>query len=312
VKLALKLAEGRGTDVLAIGENSMDLVALVGGHPQANAKMPLLDYLELPGGEAASAAVGLVRLGWRAAYVGRFGDDRLGHQCRTAIAREGVDLTHAITMPDTPNRMAVIVVDRTTGDRTVLWRRADNLALQPEDVSDRTLRDCRVVLLGSDDVATMTTVARRARQFGVRTIADLEHVHRGTPDLLRQLDVAIMAASFPEKVTGAGSLGAALREVAALARAPLVCVTLGSDGCLALAGSQEIRVPAFRVDVVDTTGAGDLFRAGFIARWLAEPVAPDITELLRYANAAAALNCRAIGAFTAAPSRSAVEALVRS
>jgi sugar/nucleoside kinase (ribokinase family) len=77
-------------------------------------------------------------------------------------------------------------------------------------------------------------------------------------------------------------------------------------------GGDEIQMPAFAIDAVDTTGAGDLFRAGLIARWLSEPDGPIVAELLRYANAVAALNCLAVGAWTAAPRRSDVEALLKS
>lgn len=94
--------------------------------------------------------------------------------------------------------------------------------------------------------------------------------------------------------------------------AALTCVTLGEEGCLALVAGQEIRVPAFPIRPVDTTGAGDLFRAGVIARWLQEPVGPDIEDLLRYATAVAALNCRGRGAWAGAPRSSEVDELLGS
>ena len=312
MKLRLSLEPGnRAVDVVAVGENSVDLVAVTEGHPQANAKYPLINYLELPGGEAASAAVGLSRLGWRAKYIGKVGDDRFGVMIRERLASEGVDVSEIIIVEDTTSRMAVILVDRETGDRTVLWRRADQLSLEPGDVEDQTLAAARVLLLGSDDVNAMTSVARRARERGARTVGDLEHVHTGTASLLRELDVVIMASTFPAAFTGEPDPGAALRQVAAISGASLVCVTLGGEGCLALAAGEELRVPAFDIDIVDTTGAGDMFRAGFIARWLREPNEPDVTELLRYANAVAALNCRETGAQTAAPRADEVEALLR-
>jgi sulfofructose kinase len=311
MKLRLSLSEAlRPFDVLTVGENSVDLIAVVDGQPPANGKAPLLDYRELPGGEAATAAVGLARLGWRATYIGRLGDDRFGQFLRHHLTTEGVDVTHARIIASQPNRMALILVDSKTGDRTVLWRRGTPLAVQPEDVDDGVVASARVMLVGSDDVEAMSSAAARARGLGVRTVGDLEHVHSGTGALLRELDVVIMAESFPTALTGERSLGTAIREIAAASNASLVCVTLGQDGCLALVDGHEVRVPAYEVDVVDTTGAGDLFRAGFIARWLAEPETPDVTDLLRFANAVAALNCRAVGAQTAAPRLEEVETLL--
>jgi sulfofructose kinase len=299
-------------DVVVIGENSWDLVAVVPEPPQANAKIRLTDFREFPGGEATTAAVGLARLGCRTKYIGRFGDDRFGVLARERLAAEGVDLTDAIIVGDQTTRLAVILVDQQSGDRTVLWRRDDALALRPDDLPDRVLRDARALLVGSDDVDAMTSAAARARQSGVTTFGDLERVHPGTDDLLRTLDVIVMAAEFPGRFTGRREPGSALREIAAQSSAAFVCVTLGREGCLALVNGREFRIPAFNVPVVDTTGAGDLFRAGLIARWLGSGTAADPVDLLRYASAAAALNCRALGAQTAAPRREEVEALLRA
>jgi sugar/nucleoside kinase (ribokinase family) len=88
--------------------------------------------------------------------------------------------------------------------------------------------------------------------------------------------------------------------------APVVCVTLGSEGSLTRCGGREFRTPAFPVDCVDSTGAGDAFRGGFAAGCLRAPDG-DIEDVMRYANAVAALNCRALGARRGLPTRDEVE-----
>jgi len=312
MKLAAALPSPRPLDVVVLGENSMDLVATVGQYPRPDVKVELSDLTERPGGEGAAAAVGLSRLGWRTKYIGRFGDDSWGRRGRRALANEGVDVENCVTVPGVTSRIAIVLVDSSSGSRTVLWRRARDLALEGDDIEDDMLRQARVLLVGSDDVQAMTAAARRARGQDVRTVGDLERIHPGTDALLRQLDVVIMAASFPEAFTGIPQPGAALRAVAEQSGAALTCVTLGAEGCLALVAGEEIRVPAFAVDAVDTTGAGDLFRAGFIARWLQEPAGPEVGDLLRYAAAVAALNCRGRGAWASAPRASEVDQLLRS
>jgi sugar/nucleoside kinase (ribokinase family) len=313
VKLPLPLKPSTTAfDVVTIGENSLDLVVELDRHPAVDSKQQLRAFRQLPGGEAASAAVGLARLGWRVAYLGRFGDDDFGKTGRERLDGEGVDTRHVIVVPGVASRLAVILADRKSAKRTVLWQRDPQLSLEPADIPDDVLRQSRIVLVGSDDVRAMTDAAARARAAGVRTVGDLERVHEGTQELIRELDVIVMAASFPKALTGHTRLGKALKEIADFTRAAIVCVTLGEEGCLALVGGDEIHMPAFAVDAVDTTGAGDLFRAGLIARWLMEPDGPVVSELLRYANAVAALNCCAVGAWTAAPRRNSVEALLRS
>jgi sugar/nucleoside kinase (ribokinase family) len=223
-----------------------------------------------------------------------------------------VNVDDAIVVPGATSRFAIVMVESSFGTRTVLWRRAPELALEARDIKDEILQQTQVLLIGSDDVPAMTSAARRARAQSVRIVGDLERIHADTDALLRELDVVIMAASFPERFTGKSQLGAALRAVAEHSGAALACVTLGEEGCLALAGGQEVRVPAIKVDVVDSTGAGDLFRAGLIGRWLLEPAGPEVQDLLRYATAVAALNCRARGAWAGAPRAAEVEALLGS
>jgi sulfofructose kinase len=302
----------RSIDVVIMGENSMDLVATVAEYPRPDSKIALRELVEQPGGEGAAAAVGLSRLGWRAKYIGRFGDDQWGQRGRGALAAEGVDVDDCVTVPAVMSRIAIIVVDSSSGSRTVFWRRGPELAVESVDLTDDVLGRARVLLVGSDDVSAMMSAARRARRQDVRTVGDLERIHSGTDALLRELDVVIMAASFPEAFAGISPLGAAVRAVAEHSGAALTCVTLGEEGCLALVAGQEIRVPAFPIRPVDTTGAGDLFRAGFIARWLQEPAGPDVEDLLRYATAVAALNCRGRGAWAGAPRSSEVDELLGS
>ena len=128
--------------------------------------------------------------------------------------------------------------------------------------------------------------------------ASPEDVERGRPgsgELLQQMDVIAAAQSFPVELTGYEDLGRALEAMAREYPASVVCVTLGEEGSLALCGGREVRTPAFAVDCVDSTGAGDAFRGGFAAGVL-RFADGDIEDVLRYANAVAALNCRRLGA----------------
>ena len=109
---------------------------------------------------------------------------------------------------------------------------------------------------------------------------------------------------------GASGLGEALRRMAAQFRTALIVATLGAEGTLAFASGREIRTPASPVPGVDTTGAGDAFRGGFIASWIRLGNRVEIDTLLQYASAVAALNCRAIGAQAGLPAWEEVQALV--
>jgi sulfofructose kinase len=141
------------------------------------------------------------------------------------------------------------------------------------------------------------------------TIVDVEKARLGIADLLHQIDAIIAAESFPAELTGYGDLGRALEAIEHDFRAPLVCVTLGKEGSLARSRGREIRTSAFTVTSIDTTGAGDAFRGGFAAGCLRNPDG-ELEDALRYANAVAALNCRALGARGGLPTPDEVDALL--
>lgn len=288
--------------MLVVGLNSLDLLAVVDGHPAANAKTQMHAFAELPGGQSASAAAAMARLGLTTGYIGRFGDDDFGRRGLDSLRAEGVDVSDVVTVPGATSQFAVILVDRQSGTRTVVWNRHPGLTMTPDDVPARAVRAARVLHVDCHDTAAVASAAAVARRAGTRTVVDVERVRPGIDRLLCHIDVIIAAEGFPAEYTGATSLGAALAALQRDTGAPVVCVTLGHEGSVCLAGGQEIRTAAFPVQVVDSTGAGDVFRSGFIAGWLHGGESAELEDVLRWANAVAALKCRGLGARAASPS----------
>lgn len=301
MRIPVSLPGPRPFDVLAVGENSIDLLAEVDGHPAPDSKIPLAALSERPGGQSATAAVAMARLGLRTSYIGRVGDDDYGRRGLASLTVEGIDVADVVTVTGVTSRFAVILVDRRTGARTVLWHREPGLLMTPDDIPARAVDAARVLYLDGSEVAAATAAAEGARRRGTATVIDIERVLPGTDRLLRSIDVIIAAEAFPGLSTGATSVGEGLARLQAETGAPVVCVTLGEEGSLARVDGREIRTPAFRVPVVDSTGAGDVFRAGFIAAWLHLGAEADAEDALRWANAVAAMKCRGLGARTTTP-----------
>jgi sugar/nucleoside kinase (ribokinase family) len=142
-------------------------------------------------------------------------------------------------------------------------------------------------------------------------VLDVERVRPGIAELLQLTDAIIAAQAFPTELTGYDAPGRALEAMSREFNAPLVAVTLGAEGSLARCGGREFRTRAFPVDCIDSTGAGDAFHGGFAAACLYAPERPmDVEDALRYANAVAALNCRALGARGGLPTHDAVAQLL--
>ncbi|MEQ1911310.1 MAG: PfkB family carbohydrate kinase [Vicinamibacterales bacterium] len=296
-------------DIVTLGLNSVDLVALVEHYPASNSKQQLHQFVRLPGGQSATAAAVCARLGWRTRYIGSFGDDDLACVGRESLTLEGVDVSEAWNTPGATSQFAVVIVDASTGERTVLWNRHAGLAIRAEQVSKDAVTSGRMLLVDCYETTAATQAARYARAAGMPTVLDVENVREGIGELLVQIDAVIAAQAFPAALTGYGDPG---RAVAAIARefgSPLVAVTLGAEGSLALCGGREYRTPAFTVTCVDSTGAGDAFHGGFMAACLRDP-GTTVEDAMRYANAVAALNCRALGARGGMPAPDEVEALL--
>jgi len=310
----LPIAPGRlvpgGFDVVGFGLNTIDLIAVVERYPEPDSKRQMTDFVEHPGGQAATAMTACARLGWRARYVGRFGDDARGRLARVSLEEEGVDLS-ACEAVGAPQPVSLILVDG-AGRRTVLWSRAPLLNMEAGDVDPGVVSSGRVLLVDCHQTAAATQAAECARRSGVPTMIDVEKVRPGMEELLAHIDLIITAQTFPEAFTGVSGVGTALAALARRFQPALVCATLGEEGSLALVGGTEIHTPGFRVPVVDTTGAGDVFRGGFIAGWLTAGARTQAEDVLTYANAVAALQCRALGARTAIPRRAEVEHLLAS
>jgi sugar/nucleoside kinase (ribokinase family) len=309
IPFSIPAAGTRRFDVAGFGLNSVDLMAVVAEYPPPNSKQRLQRFARLPGGEIATAMAACARLGLTATYIGRFGDDDLGVLSRDSLISAGVDVSAASTVTGATNRFAVILVDARSGERTVLWDRHPALTMTPADVPEAAVTAGRMLIVDCHETPASTRAAQYARAAGIPTVIDVEKVRPGIGELLLHIDAIIAAQEFPCALTGHEGLGHALETIGRDSGAAIVCVTLGQEGSLAWCNGREIRTAAFPVDCVDSTGAGDAFRGGFAAACLSMPDA-DIEDVLAYANAVAALNCRKLGAREGLPSPAEVEQLM--
>jgi sulfofructose kinase len=296
-------------DVVGLGENSVDLLAVADRFPRADTKQLLARYDRLVGGQAASAMVGCARLGWRARYVGVIGDDDDGRQVASTLAEEGVDAA-LIRRAGASTRGAVILVEKNTGRRTVLEHRDPRVAMTAGEIDTATVTSGRILLLDARDPSVSLVAARAARAAGVPVVLDIECVAAGVDELLRHVDVIVAAEAFPSAMMGRATPARALARLGEKYRPMLAVVTLGAEGSIAWVAGRVIKTRGFKVAAVDTTGAGDAFRSGLMAAWLEARGAADVATVLEYANAVAALNCLGFGAQAGLPTKPEVLAFV--
>jgi sugar/nucleoside kinase (ribokinase family) len=278
-------------DLVGVGLNATDTLIPLAGYPARGSKTEYRSVSVMPGGQTASAVVACQLWGLATRYVGRLGDDDAGRLHRSEFDRTGVD-ARIVEVTGAASPQSLIIVDN-GGERTVLCRRDDRLLLQPGDLDREWIVNARALHVDGYETGAARQAAQWAHEAGVPVIADLDETYEGVEDLLENIDYAIVSRDFPGRLTGDDNLERALRQMHRRYGCRVTAATLGQDGVLAWDGKRSYLHAAYRVGVVDTTGAGDIFHAGFIYALLQ---GWPLERQLDFACAAAALNCTCSGA----------------
>lgn len=292
-------------DLVGVGLNATDTVIPLATYPARGSKVEYRHATVLPGGQVASTVVACQRWGMSTRYVGKLGDDIGATLHREAFAHAGVE-TCLITVHGGASPQSLILVDD-GGERTVLCRRDERLVLQPAELCRDWIVNARALHVDGYDTPAATLAARWACEAGIPVIADVDELYPGVEELLGYVDYVIASRDFPCRLTREPRLEDALRNMQRRFGCRLAAATLGEEGVLAWEGVAFHHSPAFRVPVVDTTGAGDIFHAGFIYALMQGWPLP---RQLNFACAAAALNCTAVGARGGIATVAAIEALI--
>ena len=294
-------------DVVGLGEHSIDYVYIVPHLPrQGMPKLPIHAHFSACGGQVATTMTACASLGLRAAYLGPVGSDANGTRVRAELEARGVDVSRLIVRT-ADTRYAVILVEEASGDRQVLWQRDERLRLADMEISPALFEGARVLHVDAVDESASIRAATLAKARGLIVTSDIDAVTARTPELLAAVTVPIVAEHVPRELTGEADVERALRAMRTR-HDGLLCVTLGVRGSAALDGETFHHAPAITVDAVDTTGAGDVFRAGMIYGLLQAWPAPRI---LHFANAAAAVSCTRPGAIAGVPTLDEIAAIMK-
>jgi sulfofructose kinase len=285
-------------DVVGIGLNAVDYLVRLPRFPVPGEKLRMSAFAREGGGQAATALVALSRWGCRCKYVGNVGDDEHGRLSSLLLSREGIDLAHVRTVPDASSQFAVILVEEGTGERTILWDRDPRIRISPEELPLDEIGAARALLLDGHDVPPAITAARTARAAGVPVVLDAETVREGTEELLSLCDHVVAAGHFPGLLFPGVPAEEGARKILRRYRPRTSTVTLGPRGAYGCDAREAFFSPSVRVEAVDTTGAGDIFHAGFLYALLE---GLPFREILAFANSAAGLSCRGMGGRAAIP-----------
>jgi sulfofructose kinase len=292
-------------DLLGCGAVAVDDLLYVDRFPEPDTKVPVRSEQRQGGGLTATAMVAAARLGARAAFMALLGDDELSRFSIGELEREGVDCTPILYRGGTRPYHSRVVVDLGSGARTIIYSAAGVTFPGPDDFSEELIGSCRVLFLDQLGAAAVPRATDFARARGVPVVSDIERIFGpATEALLERADHLIIGVGLGRQVTGQADPPA---MAAALARPDRACcvVTAGAQGCwYSERGGPVHHFPAFRVEVVDTTGCGDVFHGAYAAS-----IARDegVERAIAIASAAAGLKAGQPGGRAGIPDRVTVE-----
>ena len=277
--------------VTGIGQASWDYLGLVDGYPSGDTKKEVLRWEEQGGGPVATALVTLQRLGVQTRFHGVVGDDREGDRIRESLTDEGVDVSGLRIREGSASQVAFIVIEQGSGKRTIFWRRPTGPPLEPEEAGALFLEGADFLLLDGLMAEVSIHAARKARSEGVPVMIDAGRVREGMLELARLSDYVVGSEEFARDLGFDGDIDA-FRHLLWKEGFPVTTITLGERGSITFNNDEVFRTEAFRVDVVDTTGAGDVFHGGYIYGLLE---GWELRKTVIFASALSALKCRFMG-----------------
>jgi sugar/nucleoside kinase (ribokinase family) len=294
----------------AFGLLTWDQILVVDSYPEAGTYRIVHETIEQSGGTTGNTAVALARLGVDVAIASRVGDDERGRRLLAELTQQGCNVEHVVSLPDEPTDHGVIIVSGKgmESDRTIYWlqgarlKHGDHLPIESFFARDLVVLDVDDSRLRLFLLDLPMHVSPRTRIFGTMTyLVEVEPTH-GLELALRHDFLSGNAAEIMY-LTGCNTLGAAVerfqREMT-LSQVRFAAISNGSAGSVVIGRDELIEIPAFEVDAIDPTGAGDAFAAG-IAFSILNQWHPSETG--RFANAMGAMATRGLGARSSLPSR---------
>ena len=292
-------------DIICLGKSTLDFIWPIESLPGKGGKYIAGNFIQLGGGMAATAAVAVARLGRRVAFYGRAGNDPAGHAMLDELAGYGVDVSQFRLFPNARSSVSGILVDK-EGERAIANFRGADIPDETDWLDLDDVAKASAILVDVRWKEGAIAICTQARSHGIPTILDGETAELAIYDaLLPLIDHAIF--SLPGLRSYGG--GAITNHLLILQKAreqgcKVAAVTMGAQGCLWIDDNGIQHQAAFGVNVVDTTGAGDVFHGAYAVA-LAE--GKNTAEAMRFASGVAALKCTHYGGRAGIPDREEVD-----
>jgi sulfofructose kinase len=285
------------TEIIGVGLAVLDHLMLVPEFPCREGVINSSQYRVQGGGMVSTALATAQRLGAITEFWGRVGDDEPGQFLLKELKAFGVNTSQVHVVPGGRTGICFVMVKMGKGERSFVVSQQRNLFVDLSTLNLERIKKARVVLTDSTWIEAAQQAAHFAKAHGIPVVADIHDHSQTSLDLLSLADYAIIPRQLANVLAPKGDYSAALKELKAR-NVKYPVITLGKDGCTYLYQDKIFRQPAFQVDVVDTTGAGDVFHGAFCYALLRGLALPESVTL---ASAVAAMACTKLGGRTGIP-----------
>ena len=292
-------------DIIGIGVCTVDHIMTVPAMPGDNVNMRAGQYARQPGGLASCALAAAAKLGAQCQIIAQLGDDDDGQYIRARLHSEGIDTSLLLTRPGSQSQVSLILVNDSSGERSIVTRLPTGDSIAAGEIQRADIISARALFVDNINDATLQA-ASWARQAGMRVVLDPARPYTEIKPLLRLVDVPIVPEAWARAWLPDAPPAAVCQRLCAQG-ASIAAVTLGERGAVVGWDGQTRHFPAYAVDVVDTTGAGDAYHGAFLYALLQ---GWDVPRMARFAAAVGALNCRALGGRSALPTLDEAQALL--
>jgi sulfofructose kinase len=293
---------------LGFGVCPIDYLCTLKSYPDLDDKIEALESDVQGGGPVPTAMVTLSKLGKRAAFVGRIGDDQEGLFVKNQLEKEGVNTDYLIIDPKMKTPKAFIWVDKKTGKRTVVLDQPELKKTKPSELGFLDKLKIKYLHLDARDININIFLAEWAKKIGAEVILDMGSLRENLKRLLPLVDYLVVSRRFALGYTKLPDPLKACRKLLTEGFKAVV-ITLGEKGAVGGARGNVFRMPGYKIKVVDTTGAGDVFHGAFIYGLLENW---ELKKIIKFSNACAALKCTELGGRAGIPTLNQVKNFLKS
>jgi sulfofructose kinase len=272
--------------------------------PEPGTKVQASEFLITSGGQSGNAAVAIARLGGQVSFAGPLGDedDEFASRIVKTLLQEKIDCTGAVRVPGAISSVSLILVDA-AGEKMITTRRDQGLGEVVPQNAERTVSAVDAVLLDNRYPNFVIPICNAARAGGIPRVLDFDKAAPLDDPLLTGCSHVICSSEALRGSTGLDDLPAALKKLGQHFSG-FLAVTDGDHGVYWIDNGEIRHMPAFKVNAIDTLGAGDVFHGAFTFRLVETG---DVVDSMRFASAAAAIKCTRFGGLMGAATRGEVD-----